>query len=736
MFQSKSVWMIILVFLLVRLVIVGVKAQESGSVLPTPSPSLPPFVYSEINREALADPQAFILDQKIKQATRALFATPNEQKAHARKTLMQQAIRQYSYVFLANALTPLQIVSFDPTIQSYLEKPAALIRVELGILYQDDFEKHENSRYEYSLQDLKEKKQFNFYPAGKFAGHISGTTLNVNGVVLDEEVAARVAAAPAQGGGENNNDPIPTNVEILKEASTHALGPQRSAVIFVYPKGTDTTQLPPKEQIFNSILKGNVQAFFKESSYGKMWLDEEKSHMYGWYEEPENIVAANYPLEISEPIDNDIDLTQYDRIMFGVYSRFGGHSSLGKWSFEDKQSGNFRVSIGTFTVHTFYENFFNEDTFIHEFGHGLGLGHASSWNCALGGCRHEEYGNQFDTMGQGHLQHFNGYFKHVLQWLYKPVLAITASGEYTLQSLENSDAVVAKIYRPGIINFPIYYVETRLPIGFDKNSSTIDNISGIHINWIYQPLETRLILNPEQADQLWEKPSIRWGSSFYDKPAGLTVTNIDDKTIKVQFEEPAVCTPSGSTLKESAPYILSSLLPSDEAQKNLNCNNVKCILKRKKQEIVGMIFRFYITNNNSYSCPGVRMRSFVEDPQSQAFEGEDLFTLNSVRTNFVSFPILFFSTTPSGVYQRTLKIENLDENVIILSLSKEIEIQDDFPTLEGDVNKDSSIDIFDLVTVGRNFGSKGEDLSGDVNNDGTVDVLDLVVVAKNFGKKL
>jgi len=60
------------------------------------------------------------------------------------------------------------------------------------------------------------------------------------------------------------------------------------------------------------------------------------------------------------------------------------------------------------------------------------------------------------------------------------------------------------------------------------------------------------------------------------------------------------------------------------------------------------------------------------------------------------------------------------------------------PVLEGDLNGDGYVDIFDAVKVALAFGSQygdpNYDLIADVNKDGIVDIFDMVVVAIHYGE--
>jgi hypothetical protein len=54
------------------------------------------------------------------------------------------------------------------------------------------------------------------------------------------------------------------------------------------------------------------------------------------------------------------------------------------------------------------------------------------------------------------------------------------------------------------------------------------------------------------------------------------------------------------------------------------------------------------------------------------------------------------------------------------------------PTIIGDLNGDSKVDIADLVIVATNFGKVNFDSRADINDDNVIDITDLVFVARRF----
>ena len=49
-------------------------------------------------------------------------------------------------------------------------------------------------------------------------------------------------------------------------------------------------------------------------------------------------------------------------------------------------------------------------------------------------------------------------------------------------------------------------------------------------------------------------------------------------------------------------------------------------------------------------------------------------------------------------------------------------------------NGDDTVNIFDLVLVGKDFGKSGEGITGDINDDNVVNIFDLVLVGSHFGE--
>jgi hypothetical protein len=74
----------------------------------------------------------------------------------------------------------------------------------------------------------------------------------------------------------------------------------------------------------------------------------------------------------------------------------------------------------------------------HELGHSLGVFHSHGESCDSVGCVVDEYGDEYDLMGHGDLQHFAAFQKWLLGWMDRKVRTVVASGVYQLTDFLSS----------------------------------------------------------------------------------------------------------------------------------------------------------------------------------------------------------------------------------------------------------------------------------------------------------
>lgn len=56
--------------------------------------------------------------------------------------------------------------------------------------------------------------------------------------------------------------------------------------------------------------------------------------------------------------------------------------------------------------------------------------------------------------------------------------------------------------------------------------------------------------------------------------------------------------------------------------------------------------------------------------------------------------------------------------------------------IEGDINQNGTVDIFDFNTLVTDFGKTGIGLAADFNQNGRIDIFDFNTLVTNFGKHL
>jgi len=265
------------------------------------------------------------------------------------------------------------------------------------------------------------------------------------------------------------------------------LGTQQTAVFLLnYPSialNSDWT-IPNA----NSIAFGasnSIASYVSEVSHGKATVS---GQVYGPYTLDTNFTCFEDPLNIANAavraIGTSINLRIYQRLFFIVPPASDcsggsrGVSSVGCWTLTLADGGSTQVSLSqaSNSPGVTYNSSSSRFVITHEYGHGLGVSHASSLaysGIPLGNLTdpgiHDEYGDVFSVMGNTRIAHFGAPHQDLLGW-FDPggVATIATTGTYHINPLESAANQVPKalkIQRPGTTRY--LWVEFRQPTGVD-----------------------------------------------------------------------------------------------------------------------------------------------------------------------------------------------------------------------------------------------------------------------------
>jgi uncharacterized membrane protein YgcG len=215
---------------------------------------------------------------------------------------------------------------------------------------------------------------------------------------------------------------------------------------------------------------------------------------------------------------------------------------------------------------TWYNGALDCVVFVQEPGHNYGMYHSSGIDCGNvpfvdapnGNCSHDEYGDNFDPMGNGCF-HMNMWQKEYVGWLGGcNSVKVTASGTFDIFPVSTAcNAIqVLQIPMPKTRNFAYdadvssdsdklayYYVEYRYERPFDDPGIALFQGVLVHVAPAYVPqtedgLHTH-ILNMQPTVR-GDHPNLPAGKSFVDPAGSPTITvvsaNATKATIKVEFE--------------------------------------------------------------------------------------------------------------------------------------------------------------------------------------------------------
>lgn len=298
---------------------------------------------------------------------------------------------------------------------------------------------------------------------------------------------------------------------------TTNLGQKKIAVI-LFNFSNDTRQPFTPATVTNNVFTSSqsLAAYYNEQTFGKTTVTGE---VMGWYTIGQTNANCdqNYgswsssARSAAESAGKDLSsYTHFIYIWPSLACGFAGVADL---------PGNRAWMNGTFSLHNL----------AHEFGHNLGAQHASSQG--------NEYGDPFDVMGEpqgSNKYHMNNFHKGQLGW-WEPshTTLINSIGNYDLYPNELS------ANSPTALRIPVsfdstagpmyYYIEYRVPFGFDNFANSDPVVNGVSIRSASGYDRNSSILVPSTlidttlaTPTLWDAPLLN-GQTWNDAAKGIQI---------------------------------------------------------------------------------------------------------------------------------------------------------------------------------------------------------------------
>ena len=227
-------------------------------------------------------------------------------------------------------------------------------------------------------------------------------------------------------------------------ARAYAVGPQRLAVFLL--NFTNNTSQPwttdfVRQKYFTS--PDSMAAYYREQSFGKTTITGD---VLGWYTLPTTNESCDpngfTTMANAAARAAGVNLSQYTQYQYVI-----GPGAPCGWSGLAYVPGTISWVNGTIQLRVI----------AHEYGHNLGVHHASSLDCrnstgqrvALSVnnlCGASEYGDPYDVMGIGMTNHMNNFHKAQLGWYDGGnMITVTQPGNYTLVPQEGPSSGVQVI---------------------------------------------------------------------------------------------------------------------------------------------------------------------------------------------------------------------------------------------------------------------------------------------------
>ncbi|MFK7910228.1 MAG: PKD domain-containing protein [Akkermansiaceae bacterium] len=314
---------------------------------------------------------------------------------------------------------------------------------------------------------------------------------------------------------------LESNAELQASAWTET----EKKVFFIRIEFSDNTGESVSQMALENILDTTVSNSIRDMSYGKTWINAEVSSQVVQVGSMSTYLPSNNSLLHSaaksafDALNTGIDLNSYDIV--GVHFKSIGMTSSGGLNYAGLAGGDRQWLQGTTSP----------GVIIHEFGHNYGLGHASFWDTGgasvVGTGSNEEYGNDFDIMGNGPDPegHFHPQAKQKLAWLDASDWQDTAasgSGTYRLYRGDNVDTTgIRGIRVPKDTSINHHYW-----IGHRRAITTNEYLlGGVVLNWEQNGRSWLIDTTPGSAPGKTDS-GVLIGQTYSDTTADIHITPV------------------------------------------------------------------------------------------------------------------------------------------------------------------------------------------------------------------
>jgi hypothetical protein len=407
----------------------------------------------------------------------------------------------------------------------------------VSAVYVDDLA-NQSERIEYHLEDAKTHRLTKLQFDGEApAGLKTGKQVAVTGdgsIQLASSDPSAVQAAPM----------MQTATAQSTAAATVVSGVQNTLVILANFNDGAVEATPAQVQniMFSDPNGASIDALFRETSFGNVGFSGQVAGPF----------TINYSLASSCDIAGWANAADAAATASGInIAAYPRHLYVMPKALMNV-CGDGAGQVGGSPSRAWVFNNLQNDTYAHELGHNLNMGHASTLQ--------SQYGDASDDMSAGGyaLRHFNA--PHMEQMGWTPpsnILTVAQSGTYTVAALETQPGQapapqMLKIAKPDTGEY--YYLSYRQPVGLDSGLRT-GYWNRVHVHkypGTFDSNNTYLLALLDDA------------SVYNDATNGITVTQLshasDRATVQIQLAGGGGGT---GTCQQAAPVV--ALSPSSQS---------------------------------------------------------------------------------------------------------------------------------------------------------------------------